>query len=226
MKKYLILFLVLATFISCEKDDNKDEEFPATVTDIDGNIYQTVKIGSQLWMADNLRVTHYRDGSVIPNITDNGAWSGLTSGARCYYNNDSASHDAVYGVLYNGYAITDSRNMAPEGWHVATSDDWDELKTALGGTAEIGGKLKEEGTTHWITPNTGATNETHFGALPGGLRNETGTYSNLASSGYWWAPDEGTGDNLWIRSLYCNELKIFTYSFSKKKAFSVRCVKD
>lgn len=224
MKKYLFLLLALVAFISCEKDDDKSDS--TTVTDIDGNVYQTVKIGDQVWMAENLRVTHYRDGSAIPNITETSAWTGLSSGARCYYNNDSATHDAVYGVLYNGYAITDSRNIAPEGWHVATADDWDELKTALGDSVGIGGKLKEEGTTHWIPPNTGATNETHFGALPGGLRNETGTYLNATSSGYWWAPDEGTGDNLSIRSLYCNELKIFTYSFSKKMAFSVRCVKN
>lgn len=224
MNYYLFLFPALAVFISCEKDDDKND--PTTVTDIDGNVYQTVKIGDQLWMAENLRVTHYRDGSVIPNITGSSAWTGLSSGARCYYNNDSATHDALYGVLYNGYAITDSRNIAPEGWHVATADDWDELKTALGGTAEIGGKLKEEGTIHWISPNTGATNEPHFGARPGGLRNESGAFSNLTSSGYWWAPDDGTGDDLLIRSLYCNELNIFTYSFSKKLAFSVRCVKN
>lgn len=226
MKKYLFLCLALAAFISCEKDDNKDDELPATVTDIDGNVYETVKIGNQLWMAENLRVTHYRNGSDIPNITENAAWTGLTTGARCYYDNDSATYDTAYGVLYNGYAIADSRNIAPEGWHVATKEDWNELQTALGGSVAIGGKLKEEGTMHWISPNTGATNESDFGALPGGLRNEAGAFSNLTSSGYWWAPDEVAGENLGIRSLYCNELNIFTYNFGKKLAFSVRCVKD
>ncbi len=227
MKKYLFLFLALAVFISCEKDDDKND--PTTVTDIDGNVYQTVKIGNQLWMAENLRVTHYRDGSVIPNITEPAAWTGLSSGARCYYNNDSATHDAVYGVLYNGYAITDSRNIAPEGWHVATADDWEALIDTLGGYDMAGGKMKEAGTIHWNDPNTGANNTSGFSALPGGYRSGgSGTSVFINEKAYWWSSSVSASNTArmysYPLSYDTSEAESVTDGF--KWGFSVRCVKD
>jgi uncharacterized protein (TIGR02145 family) len=138
-----------------------------TVTDIDGNIYHTVTIGTQVWMVENLKTTKYRNGDPIPNVTGN-AWAALTTGAYCWYNNDAATYKATYGALYNWYAVADSRNIAPTGWHVPTDAEWTTLTTFLGGESVAGGKLKETGTNHWTSPNTGATNETGFTALPGG----------------------------------------------------------
>ena len=155
------------------------------VTDIDGNVYQTVTIGTQVWMAENLKVIHYRNGDAIPNVTDSTEWSNLTTGAYCNYDND-ANNATTYGRLYNWYAVNDSRNIAPTGWRVPTEDEWTILSVYLGGRTVAGGKLKETGTTHWISPNTGATNETGFTALPGGIR-VSSTCIAIGIYGYWWS---------------------------------------
>jgi len=146
-------------------------EAPETgsVTDIDGNVYQTVKIGNQWWMMENLKVTSYRNGEAIPNVTDTTEWYNLTTGAYCYYDND-AYNTTIYGRLYNWYSINDSRSIAPTGWHVPTDEEWTTVINYLGGESVAGGKLKENGTTHWTSPNNGATNESGFSALPGGYR--------------------------------------------------------
>ncbi len=168
-----------------------------TVTDIDGNVYQTVTIGTQVWMAENLKVTHYRNGEAIPNVTDNATWEGLTTGAYSEYDND-INNVATYGRLYNWYSVSDIRNMAPAGWHVPTDAEWKQLEMYLGmsqaqadatgwrGTTE-GGKLKESGTTHWISPNTGATNESGFTGLPGGYRASNGPYTDISISASFWS---------------------------------------
>lgn len=148
-------------------DPNCCSDCPPTVTDYDGNVYQTVLIGDQCWMMENLKVTHYRNGDPIPHVTDGVTWGNLTSGAYCNYNNDEGNV-ATYGRLYNWYAVDDSRNIAPAGWHVPSDAEWQTLVDYLGGDAVAGGKMKEAGTTHWASPNTGATNESGFTALPGG----------------------------------------------------------
>ena len=125
----------------------------STVTDIDGNVYQTVTIGTQEWMAENLKVTHYRNGDPIQLVTDDSSWSNLSTGAYCDYDNDG-DNVAVYGRLYNWFAVNDSRAIAPAGWHVATAADWQTLIDILGGDAVAGGKMKEAGTAHWLAPNT------------------------------------------------------------------------
>ena len=208
-----------------------------TVTDIDGNVYQTVTIGTQVWMKENLRVTHYRNGDPIPEVTDNTEWASLTTGACCEYNNEV--HKApTYGRLYNWYAIDDSRNIAPEGWHVATDEEWKQLEMHLGmsqadadgtglrGTDE-GGKLKETGTAHWIDPNTGATNESGFTALPGGYRNYLGDYAHM---GFWspiWTSSENISNEPWHRNLsHTSSQAIRSYTLAKENGLSVRCVKD
>jgi uncharacterized protein (TIGR02145 family) len=163
-----------------------------TVTDIDGNVYQTVTIGGQEWMAENLKVIHYCNGDSIPNVTDAGVWTSLTTGAFCEYNNN-VNNVATYGRLYNWYSVNDSRNIAPAGWHVPSDADWKQLEMTLGmsqsqadatgirDTTE-GAKMKEAGTTHWLTPNTGATNESGFSALPGGYRYfNYGTYMDMGN---------------------------------------------
>jgi len=208
---------------------------PPTVTDYDGNTYFTVKIGEQCWMAQNLKVTHYRNGDPIPNVTDDTEWEDLTTGAYCDYNNDEGNV-ATYGRLYNWYAVVDSRNIAPAGWHVPSDDELKQLEMYLGmsqaeadsagwrGTDE-GGKLKETGTTHWAPPNTGATNESGFSALPGGYRVSYGSFGDMGHYAYFWSSTEDSSDGAWYRPLSYSDSQVGRY-LSKRGGFSVRCVKD
>ena len=199
-------------------DQNGDEKI--MMSDIDGNIYQTVQIGNQVWMAENLKVTHYRDGTVITNVTDNTAWGNLSTGAYCYYDNNSSNGD-TYGALYNGYAVTNRHNIAPEGWHVPTDEEWQTLVDYLGGFGVAGGKMKETGTTHWDAPNTGATNESGFSALPGGYRRDyLGNYSYMGDYAYFYSYDALGG------RLNYNDSEVNRGSTSKGFGSAVRCVKD
>ncbi len=197
-----------------------------TVTDTDGNVYQTVTIGTLVWMKENLKVTHYRNGDAIPNVTDTATWNDLSTGAYCETNND-VNNVATYGRLYNWYAVSDGRNIAPTGWHVATDAEWQTLSDSLGGDAVAGGKLKEVGTTHWIDPNTGATNESGFSALPGGYRwLYYGTHTDVGYIAYFWSSTEYKSNSAWYRYLYYTLSDIYRHSINKENAFSVRCVKD
>ncbi len=196
-----------------------------TVTDIDGNVYNTVTIGTQVWMAENLKTTKYRDGTNIPNVTDNTAWGNLTTGAYCDYSN-TPSNSATYGRLYNWYAATNVHNIAPTGWHVPTDAEWTTLTTFLGGESVAGGKLKEIGTTYWASPNTGATNETGFTALPGGYRDSSGTFYTIGSSGFWWSATESGATFAWYRNMFYNYSDVYRNYIYKELGFSVRCVRD
>src|SRR5690554_5475820 len=158
-----------------------------SITDIDGNTYKTVTIGTQTWMAENLKVTKYNDGIAIPNVTDNTAWRELATGALCDYAN-TPSNSETYGKLYNWHAVNTGK-LCPTGWHVPSDAEWTELTDYLGGTSVAGGKLKETGTTHWAR-NTGATNETGFTALPGGGRDDSGTFYGIGGDGFWWSATE------------------------------------
>lgn len=199
---------------------------PVTVTDIDGNVYQTVTIGTQVWMEENLKVTHYRNGDSIPNVTDGAAWSTLTTGAYCEYNTDSANVP-TYGRLYNWYAVADSRNIAPVGWHVATDSEWQTLSDSLGGDLVAGGKLKEAGTAQWNSPNTGATNESGFSALPGGYRYfGSGTYFTMGNYASFWSSTEYSSSYAWGLFLGYDNLGITRGGYVKGYGFSVRCVRD
>jgi uncharacterized protein (TIGR02145 family) len=202
-----------------------------TVTDIDGNTYLTIKIGDQWWMAENLKVTHYRNGDTIPNIINPNEWGFLTTGAYCDYN------DAVYGRLYNWYAVDDSRNIAPEGWHVPTDTEWKRLEMSLGmnqaeadatgwrGTDE-GGKLKQSGTCNWLSPNFGATNESRFTALPGGHRLANGNYDLIGLAGLFWSSAEVMGSYAYSRYLSYGYARVHRGYGPKSSGYSVRCVKD
>lgn len=196
------------------------------VEDIDGNVYKTVTIGTQCWMIENLKVTHYRNGDAIPNITDDLAWNNLTTGAYCYYKN-KANYSSTYGRLYNWYAVKDSRNIAPEGWHIPSAAEWTTLINFLGGDHFAGGKLKENGTMHWRKPNTGATNESGFTALPGGLRAPNVKFYGLGYLGYWWSSDIFLGDFPYFYSMQY-DLKWATQGTASAKSdgSSVRCLKD
>jgi uncharacterized protein (TIGR02145 family) len=207
-----------------------------TIIDIDGNVYNTVKIGNQWWMAENLKVTRYRNGDNIPNAISSSEWSGLSNGAYCYYDNNSSNAD-TYGYLYNWAAVNDNRNIAPEGWHVPTDEEWKELEIFLGmsesqangtgkrGTDE-GGKLKEVGTVHWLSPNTGATNETGFTALAGGNRSDQGVFGNIGYAANFWPFTEYNNNLAWGRGLNYNRADIGRNASPKGYGFSVRCVKD
>ena len=197
-----------------------------TVTDIDGNIYNAVTIGTQTWMQQNLNVTHYRNGDAIPNVTDFTAWSHLTTGAYCDYNNAPDS-STTYGRLYNWWTVVDTRSLCPIGWHVPADSEWTTLTTYLGGESIAGGKLKEAGLTHWASPNTAATNETGFTALPAGYLSSSGTYLYIGYFGYWWSSPGGNSTIAWYRSMYYDYSNVYrNYSFNKTLGFSVRCVKD
>ena len=174
---------------SCKKDDNsskKEENNSTTVTDIDGNVYHTVKIGAQTWMVENLRTTRYNDGTAIPLVTGNTAWGSLTTPGYCWYNNDQATYGSTYGALYNWYAVNRGK-LCPTGWHVATDAEWTQLTDYLGGVWVAGGKMKEAGLSHWESPNEGATNSSGFTALPGGHRISAGSFYLLALHALFWS---------------------------------------
>jgi len=210
-----------------------------SVTDIDGNTYQTVIIGNQWWMAENLKVTRYRNGDKIPIVTDNVTWAGLSTGAYCNYDNDEL-HIETYGRLYNWYAVDDNRNIAPLGWHVPTDEEWKQLEMYLGmnqsdadnthwrGTEE-GGKLKEDGTTHWLSPNIGATNESGFTALPGGIRGNFGYFYSIGSYAGFWSSTKNSSTTSTYRYLDSDQSKIGRWISNyvyNQDGFSIRCVKD
>jgi uncharacterized protein (TIGR02145 family) len=200
------------------------------VIDIDGNIYNTSTNCGQTWMNSNLNVTHYRNGDVIPQITDPTAWATLTTGAWCYYANTS-SNGTIYGKLYNWYAVNDTRGLAPAGYHIPSQLEWTNLLTCLGGGSVAGGAMKETGTTHWIT-NPGATNSSGFSGLPGGSRHNTSygsinfNFAYINFNGFWWSSSvNGAAQPLGLTLYSDNSGTLIGYS-SQNNGESVRCVKD
>jgi len=199
---------------------------PASLTDINGNVYPTVNIGTQTWMQKNLNVSKYKNGDIIPQVTNAAQWAALTTGAWCWYNNDSATYAATYGKLYNWYAVNDPRGLAPEGWHVPSDSEWINLENYLGGSAIAGGKLKETGTTNWLSPNTGSTNLSGFTFIPGGTRMTNGQFVNVKLYGYSWSNTQSSITNAWIRTLFYINAEISKGSSKKTDAFSTRCLKN
>jgi uncharacterized protein (TIGR02145 family) len=197
------------------------------VTDIDGNVYHTVTIGTQVWMIENLKVTKYRNGDPIPNVTDDVQWVKLITGAYCNYDNDSQNL-TTYGYLYNSFAVMDSRNIAPTGWHVPSDTEWTTLTTYLGGDSVAGGKMKEIGTAYWLSPNTGATNGSGFTSFACGLRTEAGSFSAIGQYNYLWSNTVASqsGPSIYIRSLGNNDAIVFRSAIGTRSGASVRCVKN
>lgn len=196
-----------------------------TVTDIDGNVYKTVKICDQWWMAENLKVTKYQNGDLIPNVKGNSDWMNLSTGAYCEYDTDS-SNVPTYGRLYNWYAVDDNRNIAPAGWHVPSDAEWQILVECLGDSTVAGGKMKESGTEHWNNPNTGATNVSGFLALPAGARSGFGGFGSIRDGAYYWCTTQSSTYLAWHRSLETSYAGIYRYILVKIGGFSVRCVRD
>jgi uncharacterized protein (TIGR02145 family) len=191
----------------------------------DAAFLPTIVIGTQQWMEKNLDVVTYRNGDVIPQVTDASAWAALTTGAWCYYNNDVAN-GAIYGKIYNWYAVNDTRGLAPKGWHIPTDAEWTILTDKLGGITVAGGKMKSVGTTRWTTPNTLATNESGFTGLPGGSRDTNGAFYDVGLEGFWWSSSEGGTTYAYVRELFYSYGDANTYNFSRKYGFSVRCLRD
>jgi uncharacterized protein (TIGR02145 family) len=201
--------------------------FTTPLTDVDGNIYYTTRIGDQVWITENLRTTKLNDKTSISNITDNSIWSTLSTPAYSWYRNQETVDDQKYGVLYNWFTINTGK-LCPAGWHVPDEEEWSVLTEYLGGEWEAGGKLKEQGLVHWISPNTGALNIFGFTALPAGYRTglSSGTFRAKGYIGWWWSSTEV--DAIWARNrtLAYDAMEIARGQGLKKNGYSVRCLKD
>ena len=223
----LMLGVLIILASSCKKDDVTSAT-KITNTDIDGNVYDTIKIGTQVWMIENLKVTRYNDGTAIPLVLDNTAWdfTNLTTDGYCWYNNDAPTYKNTYGALYNWYTVNTGK-LCPTGWHVPTDAEWTTLTTYLGGESVAGGKLKEAGTTHWFAPNSGTNNESGFTGLPGGTRGGAG-FPSFGYEGYWWSSSEGDAGpgGAWNRHLVYSGNHVYRENFYNRAGFSVRCLKD
>jgi uncharacterized protein (TIGR02145 family) len=220
MKKIVLLFAGLVILILKNQAQ--------TVLDIDGNVYNTIPIGTQVWMKENLKVTHYQNGDPIPNVTSQTSWDALTSGAYSDYNNDINNVD-TYGRLYNWYAVSDIRNIAPEGWHVPTDADWNTLFDFLGGISVAGNKLREAGNIHWDAYNGGdgnkyATNSSEFTALPGGFRIVGETFEYMTDFGFWWSSEESSIDA--ANYIYMTITNVSKENYKKAMGGSIRLIKD
>ena len=221
---YTILFIIAGSLLSSCGIFGPDE-----VTDHDGNTYRTADIGDQTWMAENLKTTTYSDGTAIPLVNDNTAWSNLDTPAYCWYDNDENTYGDSYGALYNWFTVNTGK-LCPKGWHVPTDTDWTTLVDFLGGEEEAGYKLKEAGALHWPPPNLEATNESGFTAIPVGYRYPEGPFidqNNNSRWCHWWSSTEHGFTNWALyRHMSSNHHEINSYGFSMNSGFSVRCIKD
>jgi uncharacterized protein (TIGR02145 family) len=196
-----------------------------SVEDIDGNVYKTVTVGTQVWMAENLKTTKYNDGTDIPSVTNNDEWAKLTTPAYSWYNNDASANKKDYGALYNWYAVGTNK-LCPTGWHVSTDAEWMALALFLDGNSKAGGKLKEKGTKHWRTPNTEATGESGFKAFPGGYRSFQGAFNYFGISGYWWSSTKYNESTSLFWNLRYKYGYVYKFRSEKTTGFSVRCIKE
>ena len=231
-------FLVIGmgtVFISTSGSQRNDSDYQnysgvqvlnTIVTDYDGNVYHAVKIGNQVWMTENLKVTHYCDGTPIPNVYDNDEWPHATNGAYCMVDNDSIGYKDTYGVLYNFYAVNNHCKLCPEGWHVPSESECMSLINYLGGKDVAGGKIKDNSSNLWKTKNTRATNESGFSGLPAGGRGRLGSAGDVGYYATWWSSTEYDSIYAWHWGLYPDKLGIRSNPGHKASGFSVRCIKD
>ena len=195
------------------------------VTDIDSNEYATVRIGNEYWMAENLKVTRYRDGSDIPHLIDDSLWQSANYGAYAFYNH-ADSLEAIYGKLYNWFAVNDTRGLCPDGWHVPDTSEWNDMYRGLGLQNEVGGYLKSRGIDLWDPPNTGATNTSGFTGLPAGIRNTSGGFVLERISAYWWSSTSTAFPFAKIYHIYYFNTNLFIQDFVNTYGLSVRCIQD
>jgi uncharacterized protein (TIGR02145 family) len=240
---------ILVLFISCTKElDNATDPPVSTgaivfnpgltygsMTDQCGNTYKTIVIGTQTWMAENLRTTKYRNLKAIPEVADDNIWSSSISAAYCNYKNDTV-YSPIYSELYNWYAVSNSNNIAPVGWHVPSDAEWQTLISYIDTTADfssewgvvsatVGGKLKEKGSSHWFAPNLGSTNETGFTALPGGDRDAYSGFELAGKASTWWTSSAGIYGGIYYE-LSTNNIVVYRGEYPFTSGYSVRLVKD
>lgn len=221
-KLLVLVAMIVIVMTGCKKND----EEPSVIKDGDGNIYSSVKIGTQTWLVESLKTTKYSNGDPIALVTAEASWSALSTGAYSDFSNNTANA-TVYGHLYNWYAVKDSRKICPTGWHVPTNDEWSTLASSLGGEAVAGGKLKEAGTSHWASPNTQASNSSGFTALPAGYRYANGYFFDMYESVFFWTSSGNSVDNGYAWSLFYNDEATYEESNNDaKNGYSVRCIKD
>jgi uncharacterized protein (TIGR02145 family) len=192
-----------------------------SLNDNDGHTYKTIQLGTRTWMAENLKSTKFNDNTLIPFVPDDVVWSELTTPGYCWYNNDSIS----YGALYNWYSVNTGK-LCPAGWHVPTDEEWTSLTNFLGGDSIAGNKLRETGTLHWQSPNSGSTNESGFTGLAGGYRNTAGSFGNIRKIGYWWSASAFNTIDAYYRFVSFNYDHVVRSNSSLTGGFSVRCVKN
>ena len=218
----LIVGTVMLFTNGCEK-----EKESTTVTDVDGNVYNTVIIGTQIWLTENLKTTRYQNGDLIGTTDPLTLDISLETTPKyqwAYEGNESNAD--TYGRLYTWYAAIDSRNICPAGWHLPTDAEWETLTTYLGGESVAGGKLKETATTHWQSPNTDATNVVNFTALPAGYRGQDGIWFGIENYCYWWSSTENTMISAWNRALSYGSGAMGRNASFERNGLSVRCVKN
>ena len=240
----LLLFtgLLIISLTSCNKNDNlgDDPTIVETVKDADGNKYNTIRIGTQIWTVENLKTTRYNDSTLIPNVTDSSTWSKLTTGAFSNYDN-LESNATTYGRLYNWHAVNTGK-LAPVGWHVPTDDDWTILENYLIAngynydSTKVVDKVAKSlcAKTNWALSSVAGTpgaapennNSSGFTALPGGLRDYDGYFSSIGNFGHWWTATEDDSDFAWGRYVYYYTSDVGRYVYYKDHGFSVRCVRD
>jgi uncharacterized protein (TIGR02145 family) len=208
------------------------------MTDIDNNTYRLKNIGGLIWMVENLMVTRFNDGTPIPVVTPGNEWHDQTGPARCWYQNSETNYHDLYGVLYNWYAAGTGK-LCPEGWRVPTEDDFMVMEEYLGmdtaemknpgyrgGALNIGGMMKKTGVTVWNPPNLGATNESGFGGLPGGARNQNGVFGFHKDYGFWWTGTDTYTGFAFMRALSADLNSVFKNHYDMRNGFSVRCVRE
>lgn len=215
-------FLLAGCGIKKGRNDIRQNE---RIADADGNAYTSVVIGSQVWMAQNLQTTRFRNGDPIPLVPIDNEWENSAQGAWCFYNNER-KFGKSYGNLYNWHAVSDSRGICPPGWHVPSDEEWQVLSDFLGGDKVAGDKMKETGTRHWAEPNNGATNISGFTALPAGGRDEFGQFIVDRYGCHWWSSTVTGSVDVRVRSIYFGYGSIMTDEYHPNSGFSVRCLKD
>ena len=244
MKNRIWLYPLITVFIlnvSCNKEKDvviAPINFNPTITygsttDQDGNTYKTVTIGTQVWMAENLKTTKCIDNTSIPQVTDNTEWINLNTPGYCWYNNDADANRAIYGALYNWHAVNTDK-LCPTGWHIPSNAEWITLRTYLGGEDIAGGKLKETGVSHWQIPDAGATNESGFTALPGGGRASIGIgfegkFGGQGIDCSWWSTtrlNSEPSSPIWGFRIHTDNSRLYRSEFYVRDGVNVRCLKD
>lgn len=234
-----ILYLIFTGFLFISSSPYAQTIFNPNLTygkikDVDGNIYKTIQIGSQTWMAENLKTTKYQNGAPVAYIKDAKKWNKDTSGGWCYYNNDP-SLNISYGKLYNWFVVENEKNICPTGWHIPSDEDWntligyldyDFLPDAIESQSSVAGdQLKSTGNTFWKYSNEG-TNTSGFSAIPGAYRTSDGGFTVFNKEGYWWSSTPAYTNFAWYRSLHNKSSSVYRNYLNKTAGFSIRCVKD